>query len=48
MPDTEPGYPNYRFDLPRAEAARLAEMGVSALAALGVEPDGALELRRDR
>jgi len=48
MPDTEPGYPNYRYDVPLDRAARLAEMGVAALDVLGLRPDDPLELRRDR
>jgi hypothetical protein len=48
MPDTEPGYPNYRHDVPRDQADRLADMGVQALTVLGVQPGGSLELRRDR
>lgn len=36
--DTEPGYPNYRCDLPLAEAGVLADRQVAALAVLGLEP----------
>lgn len=36
--DTEPGYPNYRCDLPLAEAGLLADRQVDALALLGLEP----------
>jgi len=38
---TDPGYPNYRVDLPLAEAGRLARMCTGALAVLGLEPGDA-------
>lgn len=47
MPDTDPGYPNFRCDLPLDQAPRLAEMGVAALDVLGLGPEDPLELRRD-
>jgi len=36
--DTEPGYPNYRCDLPLDEAGVLARRQVEALVVLGLEP----------